>query len=34
VLATGTMAQMLTVDHPWVHAYFHGPRARAAQQAV
>jgi phospholipid/cholesterol/gamma-HCH transport system ATP-binding protein len=34
VLATGTMAQMLTVDHPWVHAYFHGPRARAAQQTV
>ena len=34
VLATGTMAQMLAVDHPWVHAYFHGPRARAAQQTV
>jgi phospholipid/cholesterol/gamma-HCH transport system ATP-binding protein len=31
VLATGTMAQMLAVDHPWVHAYFHGPRARAAR---
>jgi len=31
VLATGTMAQMLAVVHPWVHAYFHGPRARAAR---
>ena len=34
VLATGTMADMLTVDNPWVHDYFHGPRAHAAQQAV
>lgn len=33
VLVTGTMAQMLKVDHPWVHAYFHGPRAHAAQSA-
>lgn len=31
VLATGTMADMLMVDQPWVHAYFHGPRAHAAQ---
>lgn len=30
VLVTGTMADMLDVDHPWVHEYFHGPRARAA----
>jgi phospholipid/cholesterol/gamma-HCH transport system ATP-binding protein len=30
VLVTGTMAEMLKVDHPWVHEYFHGPRARAA----
>lgn len=30
VLVTGTMAEMLKVDHPWIHAYFHGPRARAA----
>ncbi len=34
VLVTGTMAQMLDVDHPWVHEYFHGPRARAAQDAA
>ena len=30
VLTTGTMADMLNVDHPWVKEYFHGPRARAA----
>lgn len=30
VLATGTMAEMLKIDDPWVHEYFHGPRARAA----
>ncbi len=33
VLVTGTMDHMLQVDHPWVHEYFHGPRARAAQPA-
>lgn len=31
VLVTGTMQEMLSVDQPWVHEYFHGPRARAAQ---
>lgn len=30
VFVTGTMKDMLKVDHPWVHEYFHGPRARAA----
>lgn len=30
VLAVGTMEEMLKIDHPWVHEYFHGPRARAA----
>ena len=30
VLVTGTMADMMRVDHPWVHEYFNGPRARAA----
>ncbi|PUB15638.1 ABC transporter ATP-binding protein [Yoonia sediminilitoris] len=30
VLATGTMAEMQEIDHPWVQAYFKGPRARAA----
>ena len=30
VLTTGTITELLSVDHPWVHEYFHGPRARAA----
>ncbi|MFO1105154.1 MAG: ABC transporter ATP-binding protein [Amaricoccus sp.] len=34
VLVTGTIADMLKVDEPWVHAYFHGPRARAALGAA
>ncbi len=34
VLVTGTMAEMLEVHHPWVHEYFHGPRARAALAAA
>ena len=33
VIVTGTMAQMLEFDHPWVRDYFHGPRGRAALQA-
>ena len=33
VLVTGTMDDMLSVDHPWVRSYFHGPRARAALHA-
>jgi len=33
VLVTGTMSEMLDVEHPWVHEYFHGPRARAAIDA-
>lgn len=34
VLAVGTMDEMLRVDHPWVHEYFHGPRARAASSTA
>lgn len=34
VLVTGTMQDMLDVDHPWVNEYFHGPRARAAIAAT
>jgi phospholipid/cholesterol/gamma-HCH transport system ATP-binding protein len=26
----GTLDQHLKDDHPWIHAYFHGPRGRAA----
>jgi phospholipid/cholesterol/gamma-HCH transport system ATP-binding protein len=32
-LRIGTLDQLLQDDHPWIHAYFHGPRGRAAQQA-
>jgi phospholipid/cholesterol/gamma-HCH transport system ATP-binding protein len=34
VLVTGTMQDMLDVEHPWVNEYFHGPRARAATAAT
>ncbi len=26
----GTMSELLADDHPWIRAYFHGPRGRAA----
>lgn len=31
VLTTGTLAEVERFEHPWVHDYFHGPRARAAR---
>lgn len=34
VLYTGTMAELRDVDDPWVHDYFHGPRAHAALASV
>lgn len=34
VLVSGTMRDMLSVDHPWVRDYFHGPRARAARDTA
>lgn len=34
VLVTGTLEEMLEVDHPWVQQYFRGPRARAARGAI
>lgn len=30
VVVTGGLAEMLAFDHPWVRAYFTGPRARLA----
>ncbi len=30
VLVTGTLDEMRAVEDPWVHSYFHGPRAHAA----
>jgi phospholipid/cholesterol/gamma-HCH transport system ATP-binding protein len=29
----GTLDQLLHDDHPWIRAYFHGPRGRAASHA-
>lgn len=29
VIAVGTMQDMMASQHPWLRAYFHGPRARA-----
>ncbi len=30
-LRVGTMADHIKDDHPWIRAYFHGPRGRAAR---
>ena len=29
-IKVGTLAELQRDDHPWIQAYFHGPRARAA----
>lgn len=34
VLVVGNLTQVATFDHPWVQAYFNGPRGRAAHQAT
>jgi phospholipid/cholesterol/gamma-HCH transport system ATP-binding protein len=34
VLATGTIAELVALDHPWVREYFTGPRGRAAEAAA
>lgn len=33
VYVTGTIQELRAVDHPWIHDYFHGERARAAFDA-
>lgn len=33
VIATAPLAQIERLDHPWVQAYFNGPRGRAARNA-
>ncbi|MBY0354870.1 MAG: ATP-binding cassette domain-containing protein [Rickettsiales bacterium] len=33
-MRTGTIDQLLLDDDPWIKAYFHGPRARAALKGV
>jgi phospholipid/cholesterol/gamma-HCH transport system ATP-binding protein len=34
VIAVGTISELLALDHPWIQAYFNGPRGRAAHVAV
>ena len=34
VVAEGPISTMLASGHPWVHAYFHGKRARLADSAL
>ncbi|WP_305805631.1 ABC transporter ATP-binding protein [Stenotrophomonas sp. YIM B06876] len=34
VVATAPLAKIERIDHPWIQEYFHGPRARAARNAV
>lgn len=34
VLAVGTIAELLSFDHVWVHEYFAGPRGRAAHSGA
>jgi len=33
VIAVGTIAELLALDHPWIQEYFNGPRGRAAVAA-
>jgi phospholipid/cholesterol/gamma-HCH transport system ATP-binding protein len=33
-IRVATLEEHLKDDHPWIHAYFHGPRGRAAQPAA
>ena len=34
VVVNAPLAEVEKLDHPWVQEYFHGPRARAAQEAA
>jgi len=34
VIAVGTIAELLALDHPWIQEYFNGPRGRAAKQST
>jgi phospholipid/cholesterol/gamma-HCH transport system ATP-binding protein len=34
VVAVGTIAELLALDHPWIQEYFSGPRGRAAAQSA
>ena len=32
-LTVGTLDDLMQSDHPWIHEFFHGPRARCAASA-
>jgi phospholipid/cholesterol/gamma-HCH transport system ATP-binding protein len=32
-VTVGTLDELMRSEHPWIHEYFHGPRARAVQAA-
>jgi phospholipid/cholesterol/gamma-HCH transport system ATP-binding protein len=32
VIAIGAIEELLAIDHPWINAYFSGPRGRAARR--
>ncbi len=34
ILVSGTLSEVAAFDHPWVHDYFNGPRARQAEAAA
>ena len=34
VIAIGTIAELLAMDHPWIQEYFNGPRGRAAANSI
>jgi phospholipid/cholesterol/gamma-HCH transport system ATP-binding protein len=34
VIAIGTIAELLALDHEWIQEYFRGPRGRAAEEAT
>ena len=34
VVAIGTIAELLALDHPWIQEYFNGPRGRVAADAA
>lgn len=34
VIAVGTIAELLALDHPWIQDYFNGPRGRQAASAM
>jgi phospholipid/cholesterol/gamma-HCH transport system ATP-binding protein len=34
VVAVGTIAELLALDHPWIQEYFSGPRGRAAAESA